>query len=170
MARIRYDHAVANEEEAYSKEREVMDKRSSSMADKQSLSRLFEKAGESFIGAELSREEQISKAIGLYQKAERYAQYPEVKERIRRKVKKLEAVKTQLNSLEKIVKGENIPGILSISFLATALFFVSSSITGNVVLGFQENNSRFIGLGFFIAGLIFAFIYSKMKIKKKKKK
>jgi len=57
--------------------------------------------------------------------------------------------------------------ILSISFLASALFFVSSSLTGNVIARLVPNNSRFIGVCFFACGLVFAFLYSRCRMKKK---
>ncbi len=173
MAQIRYEHALRNEEDAYAKERNLFSNKGSklSMGDQQTLSRLFEKAGESFIGAELSKEEQLSKAIGLYQKAYHYTQYPEVKKRIKHRLEILEAGKAQLpSSLEKIVQGKKVSAILSISFLAFALFFVSSTLTGNVIGGLNLNNSRLIGICLFACGLIFAFVYSKKKIGKKNKK
>ncbi len=173
MARIRYESALKNEEDAYSKERDLTSNKGSklSMGDQQTLSRLFEKAGESFIGAELSKEEQLSKAIGLYQKAYYYTQYPEVKKRIKHRIDILEAGKAQLSSsLEKKVQDKNLSGILSISFLAFALLFVSSTFTGNVIGGLSTNNSRLVGICLFACGLIFTFIYLRRKTKKIAKK
>jgi hypothetical protein len=72
---------------------------------------------------------------------------------------------------EKENKGKNLGSrfysILSIGFLASALFFVSSSLTGNVIAGLNYNNSRFVGICFFACGLIFAFLYSRCRMKKK---
>jgi hypothetical protein len=53
--------------------------------------------------------------------------------------------------------------ILSITSLLAALGFVSISLTGNVIAGLGQNDSRWIGLCFFICGLIFSFLYLKGK-------
>jgi hypothetical protein len=53
--------------------------------------------------------------------------------------------------------------VLGIASLLAALGFVSLSLTGNVIAGLEGNNSRFIGLCFFVCGLIFSFIYLKKK-------
>jgi len=165
------DFAKDKEEAAYLKEQNEL--RSSngklSSADKLVLSRLFEKAAESYLRTELPIQNQAAKALGLYQKAQSYSPYENVKERMEKIIIKLQVLKmSQPRSLEQRLKG-NIPAILSIAFLTSALFFTSSSLTGNVVLGFEENNLRFIGSGFFIAGLICAFIFLKRKTNNRKK-
>jgi len=66
--------------------------------------------------------------------------------------------------------GSRLHAILSIGFLASALFFVSSSLTGNVIAGLVPNNSRFVGICFFACGLIFAFLYSRCRMKTKTNK
>jgi hypothetical protein len=57
--------------------------------------------------------------------------------------------------------------ILSIVFLVSALVFTSFSLTGYSIFGAIENNFRFIGTGFFLLGLVFAFVYFKTKNKKR---
>ncbi len=52
---------------------------------------------------------------------------------------------------------------LSIIFLLSALLFTSVSLTGYSVFDLTQNNSRFIGTGLFILGLVFAFLYFKLK-------
>jgi len=75
---------------------------------------------------------------------------------------------------EKQRKGKNLgsrlSAVVSMLALSISLFFVTSNLTGNVIAGLNQNNSRFIGICFFICGLIFAFIYSKKKGKLKEKK
>jgi hypothetical protein len=66
--------------------------------------------------------------------------------------------------------GSRLHAFLSIGFLLAALFFVTSSLTGNVVAGLVSNKSRLIGICFFACGLIFAFIYSKKKLETRKNK
>ncbi|VVB82738.1 Uncharacterised protein [uncultured archaeon] len=172
MDKPKYDNARDNEEKAYLREQDLLRSKNGelSSADKLILSRLFEKAAQSHLGTENPIENQIVKAIGLYQRAEMYSPYQNVKARIGKNIEKLQILKlSHKQSLEKKLTG-NIPAILSIAFLTSALFFTSSSLTGNVVLGFGENNLRFIGTGFFIAGLICAFVFLKGKMKNKKKK
>jgi hypothetical protein len=66
---------------------------------------------------------------------------------------------------------KRLNAVLSISFLAIALFFVSMNLTGNVIAGVNASSSRIIGICFFTCGLIFAFIYlrSRSKVKSKAK-
>jgi len=161
----KYDAARDNEEKAYLKEQELLKYKNGKLseADKLILSRLFEKAAQSHLGTENPIENQIVKALGLYQRAEMYSPYKNVKDRLGKNIERLQVLKlSHKQNLEQRLKG-NIPAILSIAFLTSALFFTSSSLTGNVVLGFGENNLRFIGSGFFIAGLICAFVFLKKK-------
>lgn len=51
--------------------------------------------------------------------------------------------------------------ILSIASLLAALGFVSLSLTGNAIGGLPQENSKWVGLCFFICGLVFSFIYLK---------
>ena len=171
MDKPKYDAARDNEEKAYLKEQELLGSKNGELsnADRLILSRLFEKAAQSHLGTENPIENQAVKAIGLYQRAEMYSPYQNVKDIIGKNIEKLQIIKlSHKQNLEQKL-GKNIPAILSIAFLTSALFFTSSSLTGNVVLGFGENNLRFIGSGFFIAGLICAFIFLKERRKNKKK-
>ncbi|MEK6913523.1 MAG: hypothetical protein AABW47_02525 [Nanoarchaeota archaeon] len=69
------------------------------------------------------------------------------------------------SSLRKSLESK-FSAVISIFTLLVSLFFVTSTITGNVVAGLDENASRIIGICFFACGLIFAFVYFKNKNKK----
>jgi hypothetical protein len=170
--KIKYNFAMSTKEEALAKEKELLKKEKLSESDKQLLSRLFEKAGDSY---EDLKEKRISSGKrDLYQRAEKYAPYSSTKERIRKKLGEHEesipkSIERITNESEKKIKDlkSKLYSILSIGFLASALFFVSSSLTGNVIARLNYNNSRFIGICFFACGLIFAFLYSRCRMKKK---
>ncbi|VVB83476.1 Uncharacterised protein [uncultured archaeon] len=61
--------------------------------------------------------------------------------------------------------GKRLSAVLSISSFLAALVFVSSSLTGNVITELSQNDSRWIGICFFICGLVFTFLYLKGKKK-----
>jgi hypothetical protein len=169
MDKAKYDYAKEIKQKAYSKEEDLIEKGPLSAASKRNLSMLFEQAGDAFLSL---GDERISKAVSsLYRKAEEYAPYTDVKKRIEKKIEKIETIDNSgLPGLEKIIQNKRLSAFLSIGFLISALFFVSSSLTGNVIAGLDVNNSRFVGICLFACGLIFAFVYSKCKTRNKKKK
>jgi hypothetical protein len=72
--------------------------------------------------------------------------------------------KIKLLLLERRTRGSKLfLAFLSLITLISALFFVSVSLTGNVILGLSENNFRWVGLCLFVCGLIFAFLYFRKK-------
>ncbi len=171
-----YEESSSREEEAYSREKDIRESKRGdlSAADKQVLSRLFERAGKSFLESKEVTPYQISKAIGLYIKAEQYAPYENVKKRISKVVRGLDEIrKRRSGGLEQkvIVEGKlKNMAILSVSTLLLALFFVSSNLTGFAVLGINHDNLNILSSCIFLCGLIFTFIYLKNKDKKIKKK
>lgn len=168
MDKSKFDYANELKDKAYSKEKELTEK--SSITEKRNLSTLFEQTGDAFLDL---RDQRLSKVVlTFYEKAKEYTPYSEVKKRIGKKILNIEYPEHApgLSNLEKIVRGKNVRAILSIGFLISALFFVSSSLTGNVIAGLVPNKSRFIGICLFACGLIFAFLYSKTKTKNKKRK
>ncbi len=72
----------------------------------------------------------------------------------------LESIRAELPKKDLSKKLLSVTAIVT---LVSALFFVSSNFTGNVILGLTENNSRWIGLCLFACGLICAFFYFKKK-------
>lgn len=53
--------------------------------------------------------------------------------------------------------------IIAMISLVSALFFSVFSLTGSVVQGLNENNSRWIGIILFVVGLLFTFLYNRTK-------
>ncbi len=75
--------------------------------------------------------------------------------------RKINQVHQELGSL-KGVYGElqkKLYACLSIFALAFALFLVSFNLTGNAIGGITLNDTKWIGVCFFLCGLTFAFIY-----------
>jgi hypothetical protein len=155
----KYKLAKQEEEEAISREEEILEGDSVSPAQGKVLSVLFERVGDSFRSAEKSLD-----AKKNYEKARKYTPYETTKERITHKIENISS-SSELSWLEK-----KLTAFFAISFLLASLVFVSSSLTGNVIAGLNENNSRFVGICLFACGLIFAFFYSKCKTKNKKRK
>jgi hypothetical protein len=90
------------------------------------------------------------------------------KDEIERIEKKLNDVKIQskrlLHGFEKMKSGlEKKFGFLSITALLFALFLVSYNLTGNVLGSMSLNDTRWIGVCFFLCGIAFAFMYFKNK-------
>jgi hypothetical protein len=103
-------------------------------------------------------------------KAERFA-FPydeEKKEYIKQELVEIRSMKSGRNlsrKVDELSKSGNKYSfaILSIASLFVALGFVSLSFTGNVIAGLEQNDSRWIGLCFFVCGLVFSFFYLKKK-------
>jgi hypothetical protein len=103
-------------------------------------------------------------------KAERIA-FPyneEMKEYIHNQIKEVRSMKlgrSLAKKFDELPKSEYLTtfAILSITSLLAALGFVSMSLTGNAVGGLGQSDSRWMGLCFFICGLVFSFIYLKNK-------
>ena len=53
--------------------------------------------------------------------------------------------------------------IVAMISLVGALFFSVFSLTGSVVQGLNEDNSLWIGIVFFVVGLVFTFLYNRIK-------
>jgi hypothetical protein len=103
-------------------------------------------------------------------KAERFAfPYDEDKKKyIKQQIEEIHSMKAAKNLSRKIdehPKSKYLTtfAVLSIASLLVALGFVSLSLTGNVVGGLDTINSRWVGLCFFICGLVFSFIYLRAK-------
>lgn len=92
--------------------------------------------------------------------------------KINEKLEKLKNVKPkeELSLFSRIIKGleSRLSAVISISALLISLFFVTSTITGNVIAKLDESTSRLIGICFFACGLIFAFVYLRSKKGKNK--
>ncbi|OGJ13006.1 hypothetical protein A3K82_01165 [Candidatus Pacearchaeota archaeon RBG_19FT_COMBO_34_9] len=121
----------------------------------------YENAGESWKDAG-----EFAKAERAYEMALRYSP-EEDKGRIKGKLKNLGLEKTRtlsfLTGLKKGLEKKFVFAFLSLITLIPALLFVSFSLTGNIILGLTETNSRWIGICLFVCGLIFALLYSRKK-------
>jgi hypothetical protein len=67
------------------------------------------------------------------------------------------------SKLEKMILQKNIVALITITFLSVSLFFVSSNLTGFAISNLSNSNVQWIGFGFFVIGLIFAFVYFRKK-------
>ncbi len=84
------------------------------------------------------------------------------KNRLIKKISSIEA-KLATNKPLKGMYGRLSLATSSILTLALALLFVSFNLTGNAVAGITPDNFKWIGLCFFVCGLVFAFFYLKKK-------
>ncbi len=85
-------------------------------------------------------------------------------ERVRIK-KKEGAVEKKLESMIKpswLSQGRSFAYLAILSFLG-ALIFISLNLTGHVVENSTSQNFTFAGMGFFMIGLVFVFLYFKSK-------
>jgi hypothetical protein len=151
----KYRLAKQKEEEAILKEKEFLEGDSISPAKGRVLSILFERVGDYYKSAEKSLE-----ANKNYNKAKIYANsYENISERIKAKIEDV----TPASGLEKLLPPKKLPAFLAIASLLASLVFVSSSLTGNVITQISQNDSRWMGLCFFLCGLVFSFIYLRKK-------
>jgi hypothetical protein len=103
----------------------------------------------------------------IYAKRFGYAHNPGKIAELDRKIEQVKKSKNLTSTLKSQVGNPFLKkypfAILSIASLLIALSFVSLSLTGNVIAGLEQNNSRWIGLCFFVCGLIFSFLYLRKK-------
>ncbi len=97
-----------------------------------------------------------------YKSAADLAESVRDKERIQRKIDSISQRKDSLRPRGKLEKNL-IFGILSIASLVMAFSYISLNITGYSIGGLMQENFRWMGVVFFVLGLIFAFFYSKNK-------
>lgn len=104
---------------------------------------------------------QIYQEIGSFEKAEqcydlawKYAPYEDSRAQISEAINSLDKAKLQKRSgLEK-----KVFSIMAIVTLLTSLFFISADLTGHVISNPLTNDMKWVGLCFFICGLIFTLI------------
>ena len=120
------------------------------------VSRLYEQAGGIFAQAG-----DYNLAYENLKRASRIAYDNTVKRRIEEKIRKLPSKgrKIKPGRLERRL-GLAIAAMIS---LVGALFFSVFSLTGSVIQGLNENNSRWIGIILFVVGLVFTFLYNRTK-------
>ncbi|GAI85504.1 unnamed protein product [marine sediment metagenome] len=100
----------------------------------------------------------MAKTLNL---ASRIAYDNTVKRRIEEKIRKLPSKRGKIkpSRLERRL-GFAIAAMIS---LVGALFFSVFSLTGSVIQGLNESNSRWIGIILFVVGLVFTFLYNRTK-------
>jgi len=112
---------------------------------------LFEQAGDTWV-----KMGNVDRALIDYEFAKKHSkENPNVLARIDKKVRR--AVYS-IGGLERI-----LPGVVSIIFLAAALFFVSLKLTGDSIGGLEGDKSAIAGVILFAFGLVFAFVYFRKK-------
>jgi hypothetical protein len=126
---------------------------------------LYEKAGDF-----RAKADDFAYAEDDYIKAERYGfpYHQGKKATLNEKINELHEQKTRLVLSERAKEEPRLGylhgfAILSITSLLAALGFVGISLTGNVIAGMGQTDSRWMGLCFFICGLVFSFLYLKGK-------
>ncbi len=67
------------------------------------------------------------------------------------------------SKLEKMINQRRVVALITITFLSISLFFVSSNLTGFAISNLSNTNVQWMGFGFFVIGLIFAFVYFRKK-------
>jgi hypothetical protein len=165
-----------NEKKAKRLEREALHKRQS-FSSGEEIGKKYEEAGDNW-----TESGNFIKAEDNYRNANIYGYAHDTKneKRVQAKIDSLRLKKKltlafpsiKKSTIEKMVEDEEnrikfLPAVISIASLLFALFFISSNLTGFSVFNLTYNNSRWIGSCFFICGLIFTFIYLKIKTKKK---
>lgn len=133
---------------------------------------LYEKAGDGWVreSSNTKRFEYLYNAIKDYQFADKNlgSTSPVIKKRLKQKVESINKKLTALEQ-EKLIRTvggglqRKLYAVISIITLAIALVLVSFNLTGNAIAGINPENTKWIGICFFICGLIFAFVYLKNK-------
>lgn len=123
------------------------------------IGKLYEKAGDlrkkagDIAGAEIAYTNAIRKG---------YVYSVDDKERTEEKIEGLKYNRFRASKKFGLEK-KTFLAFLSISFLVVALLSSVYSITGYSIAGLGEENFRFVGTGFFLLGLFFAFFYFRCK-------
>ncbi len=119
------------------------------------VSKWYEKAGD--VWAKIKDRRAVERAIDDYKLAKEHARSKEIEGRIRDKIRDLSLMPRR--GLEWYFS------VLSLIGLVGALSFSIFSLTGHVIGGLTENNSRLIGVFLFIISLVFVFLYFRIKNK-----
>ena len=120
------------------------------------VSRLYEQAGGIFAQAG-----DYNSAYKNLKKASQIAYDNTVKRRIEEKIKELPSKRRKIKP-SRLEKRLGFAAAAMVS-LVGALFFSVFSLTGSVIQGLNENNSRWIGIILFVVGLVFTFLYNRTK-------
>ncbi len=111
------------------------------------------------------------KAENLYHEAITYGysikEHREEKKDIENKIREMRIEKASYTFPRKVTLENRFSrgayAVASFICLVFALMFVSSNLSGYSILSINSNNSNWIGLCFFICGLLFAFFYLRKK-------
>ena len=101
----------------------------------------------------------LNSAIRVYQFALPKAETDNEENYINEQIKELRAERRNLES----ITGNKFYAFFSLASLFSALIFLSSSMTGNVVGESILKDSTWLGICFFLCGLTFTFFYLKRK-------
>jgi len=116
----------------------------------------------------------FGKAIKDYEEALRYAHSDPMKKEISTKLKelRLESAKVlgRLHAIRGKLEDRIFVFISAIVILSASLFFSLFSLTGNSIAILNNEDFSWIGLCFFLCGLVFAFFYFKKNKNKKNNK
>jgi hypothetical protein len=170
--RIRLDSARARIFAANSKEKELKtraskNKKSLSIADRVVLSRVYEQAGDEIyrLYSDMGKDMRLGNmAVPLYKKAIAYAGEGYSTQNVLRINRKINEISGP--SVEELIKSFGLNTILmifAISSLLVSLFFLYFDLTGFAISNFSSQNFKWVGLGFFVLGLIIAFVFLSKK-------
>jgi len=139
----------------------LLSERKKSSKNKEIISEAYEEAGNEFINAGYPE-----KAKENYLRALNYATTKSEKQRLEGKIGKLHSsIAEKKNIFELLGSGleKKVAGFMAVGTLILSFFFVSSNLTGFAISNFSSNDTRWIGMCFFICGLLFAFVFLKKK-------
>ena len=103
-------------------------------------------------------------AVPLYKKAIAYAGEGYSTQNVLRINRKINEISGP--SVEELIKSFGLNTILmifAISSLLVSLFFLYFDLTGFAISNFSSQNFKWVGLGFFVLGLIIAFVFLSKK-------
>lgn len=117
--------------------------------------------------AEYKKKGYIQRSVDNMRDASRYAT-PEEADKISARIQGLEVLMG--NSPVSGASAKSLWAYVAIAFFAVSLFFISLNFTGNAIVDIESQSFTFVGMGFFIVGLIFTSFYFRSKKHKKTKK
>jgi hypothetical protein len=154
----RYLEIAKKQEEVAKKLKETRKKTSQN---KQVIAEAYEDAGNAFLNAGYSEE-----AKENYMHALNYTTTKSEKQRLEGKLEKLHASYNKKKNIFELLESgleKKVAGFMAVGTLILSFFFATSNLTGFAISNFSSDNSRFIGLCFFVCGLLFAFVFLKKK-------
>lgn len=135
--------------------------RKKSFENKKIISGAYEETGNAFINAGYPEKAKENYLIAL-----EFATTKKDKERLEGKIKKLHSSFVEKQEILELLKSgleKRVAGFIAFSTLLISIFFIYSNLTGFAIANSFSNYFRWIGFCFFVCGLIFTFIFLRIK-------